>query len=203
MSQCRGRADAWACDGLVHYALGFPVGPNPSLLWRKVCLPIRVSLYGLVDIFLIPMNFLFYIHCRFTGHFARSLIYPSIVGFCFQFLVWCTGPRGSSGLPQVDNSHPSLPFYSVIIAAWSIVMLEYWKQAQARQALFWGMTDYENDEPVRMYLSFDSLYYYSRLKRDCPSCRFGLSLRARKSRPLSMENRTCTTQLVNTRRRRG
>lgn len=75
----------------------------------------------------------------FLGHYSEWLIYPSIVGFIFQLVVWGTG----------DYSHPVLPFYSLLITLWCIFMLENWKRKEALTAMRWGMTDFEKEEPDR------------------------------------------------------
>ena len=49
----------------------------------------------------------------------------------------------------LDFSCPVLPFYSLVITVWSIVMLEYWKREESRTALQWGMSDFEATEQVR------------------------------------------------------
>eukprot|EP01039_Chlorochromonas_danica_P003789 gene3789-4139_t len=75
----------------------------------------------------------------FLGHYSHWLIWPSVIGFIFQFVVWGTG----------DFSSPVLPFYSLIITVWSVFMLEYWKRKEKLTAMRWGMIGYEDDEPDR------------------------------------------------------
>jgi hypothetical protein len=75
----------------------------------------------------------------FLGHYSRWLIIPSIVGLAFQLVVWAT----------LDFSHPVLPFYSLIITLWSVLMLEYWKRQEVSTALAWGMADFEQNEQDR------------------------------------------------------
>ena len=75
----------------------------------------------------------------FIGHYSLWLITPSIIGLAFQLVVWGT----------LNFSSPVLPFYSLVITVWSIYMLEYWKRQQATTALFWGMSDFENQEQDR------------------------------------------------------
>ena len=72
-------------------------------------------------------------------HFTHSLRYPAIVGFCFQVLVW----------KYDDYSHPSLPFFGLLMSFWAIIFLEFWKRKQVMQALKWGMVDYKQAELVR------------------------------------------------------
>ena len=75
----------------------------------------------------------------FIGHYSRWLIIPGLIGLVFQLVVWST----------LNFSSPVLPFYSLIICVWSIYMLEYWKRQESYSALQWGMTEFEEEEPVR------------------------------------------------------
>jgi hypothetical protein len=95
----------------------------------------------------------------FLGHYALWLWIPAIVGLAFQLVVWGT----------LNFSSPVLPFYSLLVTVWSIVMLEYWKQKQATTALFWGMSDFEQleqDRPeftgelIKSYIDGEEMIYY-------------------------------------------
>jgi hypothetical protein len=57
----------------------------------------------------------------------------------FQLVVWGT----------LNFSSPVLPFFSLIVCIWAILMLEYWKRQEAFTAMQWGMTEFEEEEPVR------------------------------------------------------
>ncbi len=95
----------------------------------------------------------------FIGHYSYWLIVPSIIGLIFQIVVWATG----------DFSHPVLPFYSLLITVWSIVMLEYWKRCESETAMRWGMLDYESlelDRPefkgdlIKSYINGKDMLYF-------------------------------------------
>jgi len=75
----------------------------------------------------------------FIGHYSYWLMIPALIGLVFQLVVWGTG----------NFSHPVLPFYSLVICVWSILMLEYWKRQEATTAMHWGMSEFEQEEPVR------------------------------------------------------
>lgn len=75
----------------------------------------------------------------FLGHYSWWLIIPSFIGLAFQLVVWAT----------LRFSHPVLPFYSLVITVWSVVMLEHWKRREAKTALRWGMSDFEQLEQDR------------------------------------------------------
>lgn len=96
----------------------------------------------------------------FMGHYSKWLIIPAIIGFIFQLIVWGT----------LDYSSPVLPFFSVLITIWAIVMLEYWKREEKTTALVWGMTDFESEEPdrpefhgelIRSYIDGSHTLYFS------------------------------------------
>jgi len=75
----------------------------------------------------------------YLGHYSSWLVIPSIIGLCFQLVVWGT----------LDFSNPVLPFYSLVITVWSIFMLEYWKRQEAETGLMWGTSDFEQREQDR------------------------------------------------------
>ena len=79
---------------------------------------------------------------RFTGHFSHSLIFSSIVGFCFQLLVWT-----AKGGP--NYSHPTLPFFGLVMSCWAVLFLQFWKNKEATRALQWGMVNFEEKEIIR------------------------------------------------------
>lgn len=76
------------------------------------------------------------LYALFLGHYSLYLATPSMIGIAFQLVVWAT----------LDFSSPVLPFYSLVITVWSIVMLEYWKRQESYTALTWGMAEFEAKE---------------------------------------------------------
>ena len=72
----------------------------------------------------------------FLGNYSYFLLFPALAGFVFQMIVWGSG----------DYSSPTLPFFSVFICLWAILMLEAWKREEKRIALRWGMTNFETKE---------------------------------------------------------
>ena len=96
----------------------------------------------------------------FMGHYSLWLVIPSIVGLAFQLVV----------LGTFNLSSPVLPFYSVIITLWGIVMLEYWKRENAKIALFWGVTQFEEreldrseftGEPIKSVIDGSDMLYFA------------------------------------------
>ena len=73
---------------------------------------------------------------HFLGHYSYWLIIPAAIGFIFQLIVWGTG----------NYSHPVVAFYSVFIACWAVLMLEFWKRKESGIAMEWGMSDFESQE---------------------------------------------------------
>lgn len=75
----------------------------------------------------------------FMGHYSLWLLIPSFIGLALQLVV----------LGTFNLRSPVLPFYSVIITVWGIVMLEYWKRENAKISLYWGTTEFEESELER------------------------------------------------------
>lgn len=88
----------------------------------------------------------------FIGHYTQWLIIPSIVGLAFQLVVWATNTK--------TFSSPVLPFYSVLVTIWGIIMLEYWKRREATVALWWGTTTFEAKEQERPDFKGEVIYSY-------------------------------------------
>lgn len=64
---------------------------------------------------------------------------PSVIGLPMQIYVLIIN----------DFSSPVLPFFSVFIVLWAIIMLEYWKRAEKIQAMKWGTVGFESKEVDR------------------------------------------------------
>lgn len=75
----------------------------------------------------------------FIGHYSRWLVVPTVIGIPIQIYV----------LAVNDFSSPVLPFFSVFIVLWAIVMLEYWKRKEKMQAMMWGTVGFEMKEVDR------------------------------------------------------
>jgi hypothetical protein len=73
------------------------------------------------------------------GHYTNWLLLPGLIGLALQLVVVVTG----------DFSHPTVPFFSLFIALWGVLMLEYWKRKEHYTALAWGMTNFEATETER------------------------------------------------------
>ena len=79
------------------------------------------------------------LYFKFLGHYTNWLLVPGLVGLALQLVVAATG----------NFSHPSIPFFSFLIALWGVLMLEFWKRKEQYTALEWGMTDFEATETER------------------------------------------------------
>jgi anoctamin-10/anoctamin-7 len=79
------------------------------------------------------------LYFQFIGHYSLYLCIPAFIGFIFQLIVWGTG----------NYSHPVLPWFSIIISVWAVILLENWKRKESTIALEWGMTAFEDEEPDR------------------------------------------------------
>lgn len=79
------------------------------------------------------------LYFKFLGHYCSWLMVPAAFGLLCQLVVAGTG----------DFSHPILPFFSLFIALWAVLMLEYWKRDEKYTALRWGMIGFEDTEVDR------------------------------------------------------
>lgn len=75
----------------------------------------------------------------FQSHITKWLVVPALIGLPIQIYI----------LAVNDLSHPVLPFFSVFIVLWAIVMLEYWKRKEKVTAMQWGMIGFESKEVNR------------------------------------------------------
>ncbi|KAJ1413447.1 calcium-activated chloride channel-domain-containing protein [Ochromonadaceae sp. CCMP2298] len=73
----------------------------------------------------------------FLGHYSFYLLIPAIIGLIFQIVVWASG------------NYSVVAFYSLLIVAWGLVMLEYWRRQEHTTAMKWGMGTFENHEQNR------------------------------------------------------
>eukprot|EP01038_Epipyxis_sp_PR26KG_P015834 gene15834-21454_t len=104
-------------------------------IWEKSRMPWNIPVYDLKQYFGEKIA-LYYV---FLGHYSLWLVGPSLISFTFQLVVWGTQ----------NYSHPVLPFFGVVIMAWSILMLEFWKRRESLTSLEWGMSTYEKEELPR------------------------------------------------------
>jgi hypothetical protein len=79
------------------------------------------------------------LYYKFVGHFMLFLLVPAVVGIIEEIAVAATS--------TVTN--PSIPFYSLFIVMWGVLMLEFWKRKEKFTALEWGMLDFEATEAIR------------------------------------------------------
>ena len=77
----------------------------------------------------------------FIGNYTMWLVFPSIVGLIFQFVVWATNVK--------TFSSPVLPFYSVLVSIWGLLMMKFWKRKEAKIAVWWGTSTFEEKEQQR------------------------------------------------------
>ena len=70
---------------------------------------------------------------EFRAHLTAWLFTPAIVGLALEAVV----------VKYLDFSNPVIPFFSLFIAIWSVLMTEYWKRREISVAMRSGMTDME------------------------------------------------------------
>ena len=73
----------------------------------------------------------------FIGFQTWWVLIPAFIGFCAQIVVWSTGP---------NYSHPILPFFAIFTSFWTITYLNFWRRNEAKLAMEWGMTGFEDHE---------------------------------------------------------
>lgn len=72
---------------------------------------------------------------EFRGHLTTWLLCPALVGLAFQCVVIATQ----------NFSNGVIPFFSLFIAVWSVLMTEFWKRREISVAMESGMNDLELD----------------------------------------------------------
>jgi len=100
----------------------------------------------------------------FMGHYTKMLLFPAFISIPLQAYIFYTW----------DFSSPLLPVFSFIISMWAVIMLEFWKRKEKRQAYEWGMTDFEvneRDRPdyrgtvIKSFVTGEMVRYYPSSKR--------------------------------------
>ena len=87
------------------------------------------------------------LYFKFLGHYTTCLLYLGLAG-----LVVCIDVAGESaelGLAYGLGNAKLIPFFGLFSALWAQVFLEYWKRAEAFQAMAWGMSDFEDTQADR------------------------------------------------------
>ena len=70
---------------------------------------------------------------EFRAHLTTWLVGPAVIGFALECVVVGT----------LNFSHPVIPFFSLLIAVWSVLMTEFWKRREIAVAMEAGMLDME------------------------------------------------------------
>lgn len=88
------------------------------------------------------------LYFEFTAHYTTWLL-PLAVGGALVTLdmVIETGITGSIDTALVSGY--SIPFYCIFVSFWSQLMIEYWKRNEAKKAMEWGMSNFEDVESER------------------------------------------------------
>jgi len=103
------------------------------------------------------------LYFAFLGHYTMWLFAASVVGtpmFLHQMaIIDINDPSGSLFAPSTfDNTTntvvvwtdvPEIGFFAIFISLWGSFMIEFWKRKQARLALRWGTSSFEENEVVR------------------------------------------------------
>lgn len=70
---------------------------------------------------------------EFRAHLTSWLLWPAFLGLALECVVVST----------YDFSHPVIPFFSLLIAVWSVLMTEFWKRREISVAMEAGMVGFE------------------------------------------------------------
>ena len=75
-----------------------------------------------------------------------------MLGIAIQIIVLNVAVDGdpfNNGKPSRSVNDPILPFFSIVIVVWGVLMLEYWKRSEKFIALENGMLEFEAQESYR------------------------------------------------------
>jgi len=84
---------------------------------------------------------------EFLSHYTCWIIAPSIVGFIVAVITWS----------QRSTESPLVAAFSLFIALWAVLMMEFWKRRQSVLQLFWGMDDVRKEQLDRPEFTGDEL----------------------------------------------
>lgn len=70
---------------------------------------------------------------EFRAHLTSWLLWPALLGLALECVVVAT----------YDFSHGVIPFFSLLIAVWSVLMTEFWKRREISVAMEAGMVGFE------------------------------------------------------------
>ena len=107
------------------------------------------------------------LYFRFVQHYSKWLIGLCIGGIIVESI--------GLGLLKV-SARVTLPFFSLLVNLWGILMLEFWKRNEKVDALFWGQLefkDHEGDIPefkgelIKSYVDGSEMMYSSPFWKSC------------------------------------
>ena len=87
------------------------------------------------------------LYFAFLGHYTTWLVSLAICGTLV----------GLDVVAEMNVQAASAPFFAVVVAFWSVLMLEYWKRAEATLAMEWGMVGFEEEEHNRPEFTGESI----------------------------------------------
>jgi len=80
------------------------------------------------------------LYFAFLTHYTTWLWIPAVLGIIPTYYYYTSDP---------DMELPVHGIFGLIICLWGILMLEYWKRAEAEYALEWGMNGFEQEQQDR------------------------------------------------------
>lgn len=134
-------------SGLLPYNI--PFAKIREYYGEKIELYFQVKIIHMSLIVVKWLIVLFYLFVQFLGHLTMWLLIPALAGAGFQYSVIVTQ----------DFNNVAIPYYSVMIAGWSVLVLRYWQRKEKRISTEAGTTEVEEEEADRPeYLVTQSLY---------------------------------------------
>ncbi len=88
------------------------------------------------------------LYFEFLGHYTTWLRWLMFAGLLVAIDLFVETILDNSISDALLAAY-SLPFYCIFVSFWSQLMIEYWKRREARKAMEWGMSDFEQQQSQR------------------------------------------------------
>ncbi len=97
------------------------------------------------------------LYFAFTSHYTQWLSYLSVVSVFVTLELIASYYAHNSSIHMAFVHSRSIPLYCIFVAFWSQFMIERWKRTEARLAMEWGTSQYENSGSERIRPSFQGI----------------------------------------------
>jgi hypothetical protein len=82
------------------------------------------------------------LYFEFIAHYTSWLIPLAFAGVVVGIDMVIQASNGKSFSNAILDSY-LIPFYCIFVSFWSQLMIEFWKRKEARRAMEWGMSNFE------------------------------------------------------------